>query len=402
MSKPLKIIYLCQHFPPETGAPQIRVYEVSKELLNQGHEIQVVTAFPHHPHGIIPDEYKGMKYHFEKLDGIPVHRTWIYPSQKGVFWKRLISYFSFTFSSFYGLLKAGKVNYIIVNSPPIFLGITGWLAAKLTGAKFIFNVADVWPESAVKLGLIKNKFAIKLTEKLESFLYKSSWKVAAATDGIQEYVIQHSQPAEKVFVLPNGVNTDFFSYQSKNKTKPFTFVYAGNLGYAQGIDVVIRAFALVKKMHPEARFVIAGAGPEEQKLKEEVNRLDVQDVTFLGHLPLSEMPALFHESHVSIVPLRNLALFEGARPSKIFPALATGTPVLYCGKGESAEILTRNHCGLVAEPENEQSIAEQMTRAIEMNEEEFEQLSRNGRNLVEREFSWKTIVDSLLTNLKNK
>lgn len=402
MSKPLKIIYLCQHFPPETGAPQIRVYEVSKELLNQGHEIQVVTAFPHHPHGTIPDEYKGMNYHFEKLDGIPVHRTWIYPSQKGVFWKRLISYFSFTFSSFYGLLKAGKVDYIIVNSPPIFLGITGWLASRFTGAKFIFNVADVWPESAVKLGLIKNKWAIKVTEKLESFLYNSSWKVAAATDGIQNYVIHHSQPAEKVFVLPNGVNTEFFSYQKKDKTKPFTFVYAGNLGYAQGIDAVIRAFSLVKVDHPEARFVIAGAGPEEQKLKDEVKRLRVNDVTFLGHLPLSEMPALFHDSHVSIVPLRNLALFEGARPSKIFPALATGTPVLYCGKGESADILIRNACGLVAEPENEQSMAKQMRKAIQLSEQEFDLLSLNGRQLVEKEFSWKTIVSDLLKNLEDR
>ena len=116
----MRIVYLCQHFPPETGAPQIRVYEVSKELLAQGHDIQVVTAFPHHPHGIIPDEYKGKKYEFEKWDGIPVHRTWIYPSKKGTFWKRLVSYFSFTFSSFYGLMKAGKVDVIIVNSPPIF------------------------------------------------------------------------------------------------------------------------------------------------------------------------------------------------------------------------------------------------------------------------------------------
>ena len=84
----MRIVYLCQHFPPETGAPQIRVYEVSKELLAQGHDIQVVTAFPHHPHGIIPDEYKGKKYEFEKWDGIPVHRTWIYPSKKGTFYKK--------------------------------------------------------------------------------------------------------------------------------------------------------------------------------------------------------------------------------------------------------------------------------------------------------------------------
>lgn len=81
----MRVIYLCQHFPPETGAPQIRVYEVSKELIKRGHQVEVLTAFPHHPKGVIPEEYRGMFYLFEDWDGIPVHRSWIYPSPKGSF-----------------------------------------------------------------------------------------------------------------------------------------------------------------------------------------------------------------------------------------------------------------------------------------------------------------------------
>ncbi|WP_313892619.1 glycosyltransferase family 4 protein [Psychrobacillus sp.] len=406
----MKIVYLCQHFPPETGAPQIRVYEVSKELLAQGHDIQVVTAFPHHPHGIIPDEYKGKKYEFEKWDGIPVHRTWIYPSKKGTFWKRLVSYFSFTFSSFYGLMKAGKVDVIIVNSPPIFLGLTGLLSAKLKGAKFVFNVADVWPESAVKLGLVKNKFFIKLAEILESFLYKHSWKIAAATDGIKSYIINHSQPEEKVFVLPNGVNTTFFQPGEKNEEyvekfdlkDKFVFAYGGNIGYAQGLEFILHAAKKMQETVPNAHFLIAGAGPEEQKLHRLAEELGLLNISFLGHLPLKEMPKLFSVTDVSIVPLRDLALFEGARPSKIFPAAASGVPVLYCGKGESAEIVTKNNIGLVALPENVDSIASSMYQFVEMNEVDRKAMQENGRNLAINEYSWGTIVADLLQNLTKK
>ncbi|MFJ8064211.1 glycosyltransferase family 4 protein [Psychrobacillus sp. NPDC096426] len=406
----MRIVYLCQHFPPETGAPQIRVYEVSKELLAQGHDIQVVTAFPHHPHGIIPDEYKGKKYEFEKWDGIPVHRTWIYPSKKGTFYKRLVSYFSFTFSSFYGLMKTGKVDVIIVNSPPIFLGLTGLLSAKLKGAKFVFNVADVWPESAVKLGLVKNKFFIKLAEMLESFLYKHSWKIATATDGIKSYIINHSQPEEKVFVLPNGVNTKFFQPTEKNTEyvekfglqDKFVFAYGGNLGYAQGLEFILHAAKKMQEMVPHAYFLIAGAGPEEEKLRQLAIELGLQNISFLGHLPLKEMPKLFSVTDVSIVPLRDIALFEGARPSKIFPAASSGVPVLYCGKGESAEIVTKNNIGLVAKPENIDSIAETMFQFVEMDEENREKMKQSGRQLALNEYSWTSIVKDLLQNLTKK
>ncbi|KQL36775.1 glycosyltransferase family 4 protein [Psychrobacillus sp. FJAT-21963] len=403
----MRIVYLCQHFPPETGAPQIRVYEVSKELLAQGHDIQVVTAFPHHPHGIIPDEYKGKKYEFEKWDGIPVHRTWIYPSKKGTFWKRLVSYFSFTFSSFYGLMKAGKVDVIIVNSPPIFLGLTGLLSAKLKGAKFVFNVADVWPESAVKLGLVKNKFFIKLAEILESFLYKHSWKIATATDGIRSYIMNHSQPSDKVFVLPNGVNTNFFQPAERNPEyvekfnlqDKFVFSYGGNLGYAQGLEFILHAAKKMQNIAPDVHFLIAGAGPEEEKLHQLKEELGLLNMTFLGHLPLKEMPKLFSVTDVSIVPLRDLELFEGARPSKIFPAASSGVPVLYCGKGESAEIVSKNGIGLVAMPENVDSIATTMFEFVELKEEERREMQENGRKLAINEYSWSSIVKDLLHNL---
>jgi glycosyltransferase involved in cell wall biosynthesis len=404
----MRLIYLCQHFPPETGAPQIRVYEVSKELIKRGHQVEVLTAFPHHPKGVIPEEYKGMYYLYEEWDGIPVHRSWIYPSPKGSFWKRLASYFSFTFSAFYSIIKSKPTDVIICNSPPLFLGITGYLGAKLKRAKFVFNVADIWPESAVELGILTNKKFIKMAVWLENFLYKKSWKIATATDGIRDYIIRKGKSPDDVFLLPNGVNTDTFLPRPKDQLLieeigiegKKIFMYAGNLGYAQGLDSILETAALVKETVPDAHFLFVGDGQEREKLLKMKEDLDLTNVTFYGSVPVTEMPRMFSIADYSIVSLRNIELFKGARPSKIFPALSTGTPVLYCGEGESAEILNEYHCGKIAPPENPQGIAQAVKELTNLAKEEYETICSNGRELAISQYSWKSIVDDLLDNIK--
>ena len=405
----MRVIYLCQHFPPETGAPQIRVYEVSKELLRRGHGVEVVTAFPHHPKGVIPEEYRGQFYMFEEWDGIPVHRSWIYPSKKGSFFKRLISYFSFTFSAFYSLMKAKPTDVIICNSPPIFLGITGYIGAKMKRAKFVFNVADIWPESAVELGILKNKSFIKMAEWLEIFLYKKSWKIATATDGIKDYMIRKGKKEEDVFLLPNGVNTDDFHPMEKSQELlseiglhgKKVLMYAGTLGYAQGLDSILQTAALLKEDYPELHFLFVGDGAEKEKLLGLKEELQLDNVTFYGSVPVSKMPSMFSIADYSIVSLRNIELFKGARPSKIFPAISTGTPVLYCGAGESASILEEYNCGRIAPPEDPEGIAKQIIELLYLNESEYQVMSENGRKLAIEQYSWKKIVDEILYHLQN-
>jgi glycosyltransferase involved in cell wall biosynthesis len=405
----MRITFLSENFPPETGAPQIRLYEVSRELIKRGHEVEVLTAFPHHPDGIIPDEYKGKFYQFEHLDGIPVHRSWIYPSPKGSFWLRLFSYFSFTFSAFYSVVKSQKTDVIICTSPPLFLGITGYFASKIKRAKFVFNVADIWPESAVELGILKNKAFIRMAEVLENWLYKKSWKIATATEGIREYMVRKGKKRERVFLLPNGVNTETFSPREANKNwleklgfegkKVFTF--AGRVGYAQGLDSVLKAAKIVEGLNPDVRFLIIGDGPEKETLIKLKDDLKLTNLVFHDSVPVTEMPNIFSISDFSVVSLRNIELFKGARPSKIFPALASGVPVLYCGVGESAELIENNHCGIIAEPENPDDIANKILDCAAMDSQEYKQYSQSGRKFVEEFYSWKFIVDDLLKNIQD-
>ncbi|WP_261131783.1 glycosyltransferase family 4 protein [Bacillus sp. Marseille-Q3570] len=407
----MRIILLSENFPPEVGAPQIRLYEVGKELIARGHQVEVLTAFPHHPHGEIPEEYKGKFYQFENYEGIPVHRTWIYPSPKGSFLRRLASYFSFTFSAFYSVFKAKPADVIICTSPPLFLGITGYLASKLKRAKFIFNVADIWPESAVELGILKNETCIRFAEKLERFLYKKAWKIATATEGIKEYMLKQGKDEEDVFLLPNGVNTDQFTpgnvniekLESLNLSGKKVFTFAGRMGYAQALDSVLKAAKLVQdRQLDHIAFLFIGDGPEKQKIVEMAKQMDLRNVTFHDPVPVSEMPDVYAISDFCLVTLKNIDLFKGARPSKIFPALSSGVPVIFSGVGESEELITQNKCGIISEPENPEDLAEKVIECAEMSEENYEELSWNGRRFVEREYSWRSIVDDLEENIKEE
>jgi hypothetical protein len=161
-----RFIILTQYFPPETGAPQNRLYSLTKFLLQKGIDVRVVTALPNYPKNEIFPAYRGKYAVQEVMDGIPIHRVWIYVSNSRGIVARLINYFSFVVTSFFKMLRLPKAEFFLCESPPLFLGITAVLAAKLKGSKLIFNVSDLWPESAEKLGIINNRFLIKVAYRL--------------------------------------------------------------------------------------------------------------------------------------------------------------------------------------------------------------------------------------------
>ena len=171
----MKFLILSQYYPPETGAPQNRLHSLALNLVKNGCEVEVLTAMPNYPKMEIFDNYKGLSYFKEDIDGIKVHRSKIYVSKsKGVL-KRLLNYFSFVFSSIRVSNKLSKTDYVICESPPLFLGISALFISKKLKAKLIFNVSDLWPESAEKLDIVSNKFSLNLAYKLEEYLYKKSY-----------------------------------------------------------------------------------------------------------------------------------------------------------------------------------------------------------------------------------
>ena len=357
----MHIVFLTQYFPPEVGAPQNRIFDLLKRLSGKGAQVTVLTAMPNYPKGEIYDGYKGKLFLKETMEGMTVYRSFIYASKRKGVVSRLLNYFSFVFSSFAtGIIKLRKFDYIICESPPLFLGISAYLIKKTKGGKMIFNVSDLWPESAEKLGVVTNKTLLRAAEKLEAFLYKKSYLVTGQTQGIVQNISKRF-PGVELYWWPNGTDPHFFkdnminrSWKVKNgfAQDDVLFLYAGILGHAQGLEVILKAAKDLKNF-PGIKFIIAGTGPEEEKLKKLKKDHQLLNVHFLGVLKKEDMISVIAASDAAIVPLRKLELFKGAIPSKIFENLAMQKPVLLGLEGEARQLFVEEgNCALPFEPEN--------------------------------------------------
>ncbi len=391
----MKILILTQYFPPEVGAPQNRLFELAVRLQQKGAEITVLTAMPNYPQMEIHQDYKGKFYSYEEMNGLKVHRSWIYVSKsKGIF-KRLLNYFSFVkTSAWIGMFKLGKFDYILCESPPLFLGMTAYFLKKIKGAKLIFNVSDLWPESAEKLGLVTNKFFLKSATKLEEFLYRKSDLISGQTQGICKNISSRF-PNKKVYWLPNGVDLSYYNndkvvsnWRTENNFQQddFILLYAGIIGHAQGLEVIIKAAEKLKD-HSKIKFILLGSGPEKEKLQHLKLELKTENVFFFDAVTKKEMPAIVSAIDVAVIPLKRLDLFKGAIPSKIFENLAMKKPILLGVEGEAKDLfIDEGKCGLAFIPEDELDLATKTLQLFD-NRSELNQLGENGYKYVEKKFT---------------
>jgi len=352
----MRIAILTQYYPPEVGAPQGRLADLARRLRKRGHVVTVLTAMPSYPRGRIYDGYGGV-FRREEQDGITILRSFIYPSQSAGIVRRLLNYFSFVFSSLIvGLVKLPRVDYLLTESPPLFLGISGYILSRVKRARWIFNVSDLWPETAVLLGVIKEGPAVQLASSLEAFCYRKAWLVSTQTRGMQADIAGRF-PDARTFHLSNGVDTSRFSAERRSEemreklggpeargSGTCLAIYAGLHGLAQGLDQILAAAKEVKD-EPSLSFVLIGDGPEKERLIQESRALGLRNVRFLEGVPVSEMPGLLASADIALVPLK-LAL-PGAAPSKLYEAMGSGVPIVLIAGGEAANIVREANAGVV-------------------------------------------------------
>lgn len=403
----MNITILTQYYPPETGAPQNRLSDLAKQLHNAGHQIIVLTAMPNYPQNEIQRAYKGKLFLEEQNEGIRILRSWIFVGKSRSIIPRLLNYWSFTFSSFiFGCIKLKKQDIIICESPPLFLGLTGWLLSGIKRSKFIFNISDLWPESAEKLGVITNKSLLNLAEKLELFLYRKSFLITGQTQGIIQNIKERTH-LDNLHWLPNGISEETLQLNSNKENcrkvfnipdTAFVLCYAGVIGHAQGLEVILNAATELQQK--DIIFVICGDGPELEKLKTLSQSLKLSNITFTGPLSKKDALQLVLASDAAIIPLKKLDLFKGAIPSKIFENCAMSKPILLGVDGEAKQLfIEQAQAGLYFEPENSQSLAAAIKQLYE-NPSLRNQLGENGKHFVISKFSRKQIALDFLEAFK--
>ena len=391
----MRILFLTQYYPPEIGAPQNRLHELAVRLKANGVDIEVLTALPNYPKMEVHEAYKNGKLREEIIDNIPVHRSWIYVSKSKGIISRLLNYFSFVWSSYWRGRKLDSFDYLLVESPPLFLGYSAMRLSRKLNAKLIFNVSDLWPESAEKLGIVTNQRLLSLAYNLEAKCYNKSTLITGQTQGIVDD-IKRRFPNKKVYWLPNGVNVNFYNperiedsdFRERNnfKSTDLLLFYGGILGYAQGLEIILKAAKLIEDK-PEVQFIIQGSGPEKDKLVNLKAELKVTNVHFFDPVSKSEMPSIVKAIDVALVPLKNLPLFQGAIPSKVFEALAMKKPLLLGVDGEARQhFIEKAQAGLFFLPENEEDLIRQIRQIVE-NPGELIEMGNNARSYVSTHFN---------------
>ncbi|TMF34301.1 MAG: glycosyltransferase family 4 protein [Chloroflexi bacterium] len=400
MDRGMRIMFLTHYFPPEIGAPQARMFELAKRLDEIGDEVTVVTAFPNYPTGVIHEGYRDRFAMEERMDGVRVIRRWVFATPNSGFFKRILNWLSFVVTSLTTLRQVGPVDVIFVQSPPLPIGIATLAFSRLKRAPFVFNVSDIWPQSAVELGMLRSKFAIRLAEMLEMHIYRRASRVTVPTPGMLERLASRRVPREKLVLLTNGVDTAAYQPQPPDENLAAqlglnghkVFLYAGTHGLSQGLDVILEAAKLTHDS--DVLYVLAGEGADKAALVAKARSQGITNVRFLPNQPKSSMPALLNLAYAGIISLKPLDLFRSALPSKMFESMAVGQPLVAALWGEGADLVTAAGCGLVTEPGNAAQLREAV-EALAANPERAKAMGRKGREYVDEHFNRRKIAQRL-------
>ena len=405
----MRILILTQYFPPETGAAPSRLQDWTDHLAKAGHSVTVITGFPSYPKGRVFEEFRGKCFLEQRSRNIRILRCWTIVTMRRTFLWRLANYFSFVFTSFLtGLVKAGKQDVVLVEMPPLFLGISAVLLKRLRGARLAVNISDLWPKSAVALGFLKNQTLIRWATSLEEYVYREADFISGQTTGIVKDIAARF-PKKSIAYIPTGVSEAVLlqpqlSIEDRDSIRhelqlgdKFVVVYAGLHGIAQALGTVLRAAEKLKR-YDDIMFVFIGDGPEKQLLQKQMRELSLTNVRFYPPMPWARIPQVLSALDVGIVHLRKHDLFLGALPAKLFEAMGVGIPVVLAIRGEAQALVEAAQCGLCAEPENPSEIA---SAILELYQDPGLRatLGSKGRAYVEQHYNRRRIAERLEKSL---
>lgn len=402
-----RILIVTQYFPPEIGGGSQRSIGFAEELRDIGFEVIVISPFPSY---LIRKEDRISKFKlYEKslVNGITLYNTFVYASDRGSFVTRMLYYLSFSFSStLVALLKVERTDYHLAISPPLFNGISGIFIKMFKGSKFIFDIGDLWPESAIQLGFLKNKTAIYLAEKFEKFIYRKADYINVVTEITKQKLSNKFPFIKKIIWLPNFVRTDLVVKKEKDKTLEkelrlkgkFVVGYAGNIGGAQGLKLITDTAKRTKHKN-EIIYLIIGDGVDREILEEEIRINALTNVLLLPPVNRDIILNYLSLFDVTLIPLVKNELFKFTIPSKLYEAMAYECPVILCVDGEARKILEKSGAGLYCEPENSTDLTEKILW-MNSNKDESVKMGEAGRDYAVENYDRKKTIERFAKMLK--
>ena len=368
----MKILLVHQYFLEDDDPGGSRFSEMTRIWSNGGHEITVLAGMVHYTKSEKRSEYKGKYFVYKQQDKVSVWRCHVSESYNTNFIGRLWGYFSFVFSSVWvGLFKVkGKYDLILGTSPPLFIGITTIILSWFKRIPFVFEVRDLWPESAIDTGVIKNSLLIRFAYWLESIIYRKATLINVLTPAFRDNLLQKKNiPAEKLILISNG--SDFSlsdkllgTFDSKRfreehgNNNNFIITYVGAHGVANHLTQLLDTAEFLRDTN--VLFQLIGDGMQKKELVEETQRRGLKNVSFIDSVPKNEIYKFIMASDLGTSVLKRADTFKTIYSNKTFDYMACKKPILLVIDGVSRELIETAECGIFAEPECPQDIADKI------------------------------------------
>ena len=360
----MKILLLNQAFvsPDEPG--HTRHFEMAKFLQTRGHELVIVASDLNYQTGKRTVEHSGI-YAEQNFDGVRVLRSYIYPAlHRSYFW-RIISFFSFMFSSVWTALQVKDADLIMGTTPPIFQAVSAWFVALVRRKPFLLEVRDLWPEFGVSMGVLKNPVIIALARWLEKFLYARATHILVNSPAYRDYMIAKGVPESKVTYIAYGTDVDMFnpsiddsSIRKELKLEDkFVVLYAGALGQANDLDTLLRAAERLKE-EERISFVLFGDGKERARLESEAKSKNLSNVIFAGTRPKKDMPLIVASADACLAILQDIPMFRTTYPNKVFDYMAAGRATVLVIDGVSRELIESSNGGVYVQTNDDTALAQ--------------------------------------------
>ena len=356
----MRILLLTDNYLPETNPPALRCSTHAKQWVKRGSHVNVVTSFPNFPQGKIFAGYRQSLFKREILDTVDVLRvlTLVFANRGTVL--RVIDFLSFMVTGGIGSLFVGRPDVVIATSPQFFTAVAGWLVSCIHRRPFVFEVRDLWPDSIIAVGAMQEGWAIDFIRRIEQFLYRQAELIVVVTNSSRDLLIARGIDGNKIIVVTNGIDTAMLTpgiapaelRQRLGLERKTVVSYIGTVGMAHGLQLILDAAHQCGARLPDVQFVIVGAGAELGELQQQAKTRGLANVTFVGQVPHAEIVDYWRLSDITLVLLRDTPLFRTVIPSKIFEAMATGTPVITNVRGELQNVLEPLGAAEMIEPDS--------------------------------------------------
>ena len=385
----MHILFLTENFPPERNAAASRVYERACYWVNWGHQVTVITSAPNFPEGKVHAGYRNRWYQVEERDGIRVVRVKTFIAANEGVALRTIDFVSFLFSGFFGGLVQEQPDAVVATSPQFFAAVAGCALATARRRPFVFELSDLWPASITAVGAMRDSAALRMVERLELFMYRRAAKIVALTKAFKTDLVARGVPAGKIAVVMNGVDMARYAPRPRDRAladqlglqDKFVVGYIGTHGMAHALERVLDAAELMRG-DSAVRFLFVGAGAAREQLVSEAARRNLPNVVFVPPQPKEMIPAYWSLCDLALVHLKDTPLFRTVIPSKIFEAMAMGSPILLAAPdGEAASIVRETRAGVVLPPENPPALADAV-RKLHAASEQMAELVRKALDAV--------------------